>query len=83
MLCVQANVLHVLYKHVPFSMYPKHEPQPHSETQSGCACIPEGFDFQNMALIGIRKQKRFGITILVRDVLQYVCDTRAWETGED
>ena len=39
-LCVQAIVLYVLYKHVRCSMCPKHEPQQHSEVQSGCGCSP-------------------------------------------
>ena len=48
LLCVQASVLHVLYRHVPFSMYPKHKPQPHSEVQSGCGCSPVGAGVQHV-----------------------------------
>ena len=48
LLCVQANVLQVLYKHVPCSMYPKHEPHPHSEVQSGCGCSPVDVGVQNV-----------------------------------
>ena len=49
-LCVQASVLHVFYGHVPFSMYPQHEPQPHFEVQRGCGCSPVGVGFQHMAV---------------------------------
>ena len=47
-LCDQANVLRVLYKHVPCSMYPKHEPQPHYKVQSGCGCSSAGGGVQKM-----------------------------------
>ena len=53
LLCVQANVLHVFYTHVPFSMYPKHEPQPHSEVISGCGCSPVGVGVQHGAVARI------------------------------
>ena len=50
LLCVQANVLRVLYKHVPCSMYSKHKPQPHSEAKRGRGCSPVGADVQNVAV---------------------------------
>ena len=48
LLCVQASVLHVLYTHVLFSMYPKHKPQPHFEVQHGCGCSPVGVGAQHV-----------------------------------
>ena len=35
-LCFQASVLHVLYRHVPFSKWPKLEPQLHYQILSSC-----------------------------------------------
>ena len=61
-LCVQANVLHVLYKHVPFSMYPKHSPQQHSKVQSGCGWCPVGVGFQNVPVAGVLGTSELGIT---------------------
>ena len=46
--CTQTEhlVLVVFYKHVPFSMRPRQEPQQHSEVQGVCACSPVGVGLQ-------------------------------------
>ena len=47
---VQASVLHVLHRHVPFSRCPKLEPQLHSEVLSSCGSSLVGVDVHNVAV---------------------------------
>ena len=53
LLCFQAIVLYVLYRHVLFSMCPRHKPSQHFEVWSGCGCSPVGVGFQNVPVARI------------------------------
>ena len=49
-MCFQANVLHVLYKHVSFSMCTKLKPQLHSEVLSSCGSSLVGVNVNKAAV---------------------------------